>query len=119
MNPYRIMFKVKPSVNHPSYWELEFGFLNLFLFDNDVKNVARRGMAILAQLPFEMVGERCAVYLDNEATAVEMPWIPPQIASAQNFGFSYYLLAWRIGCDETDEGFLNAPFPHEAQIPEA
>lgn len=112
MKLFRVTFKVKPSPKHPAYWELQFGYLHLFLFDDHQPRAFERARVIVEQLPFENVGSHAVTYLDAEATGLgdeSIDWIVMCIGQATRFGFHYFFEAWEVGTDEAP--FINSPFP--------
>ena len=119
MSLYRITIKVRPTPKHPAYWDIQFGFLNLFLVDEDADNAVRRALAICGQLPYERVGERLTVTDEIETLLKDKAprWKSNCIVQCANFGFSDFLEAWQVGTDEA--AFINSPYPGELQSPEA
>ena len=100
MNLYRAEFRVRPSPQHPNYWDLQFGILNLHLFDEDSESALRRATRIVEQLPYEIVGGPGTVREDT-GEPVE-PWLQIRREQTLIFGFDHYLLAWRVGEDEPE-----------------
>lgn len=115
MNLYRIAFKVRPTPKHPNYWEMAYGILHLILFDDNRTSVIERASAIMAQFPYEVVGEGFGIWVNEDKTTAEqlrergLELLTDNIVEASKFGFSYFLMAVKIGEDGVEE-FIKAKF---------
>jgi hypothetical protein len=81
-NLYRVTLKVRPSKDHPRFWEIQFGYLHICLFGADQNEVAGR-----SALP--------------ELLAAE--------ARAKDIGVSFYCHNFATGVDEGDFETVTPP----------
>jgi hypothetical protein len=115
MNLYRIAFKVRPSVKHPLYWEMQYGILHLLLIDDTRANVVARATAIIAQLPYEIIGDETGVFENEDKTSAEqltergLGLLVDNFLMAAKFGFSSFLMAVKIG-EDGEEEFIKSKF---------
>ncbi len=56
MRPYRTVFKVKPTKNHPRFFDWDFGLLSIWLFADSGDEAIERAETIIAALPYEIFG---------------------------------------------------------------
>jgi hypothetical protein len=95
---FRTLFKVRPSVDHPSFYEFQWGILAVILIAGHDFEAEERSKAIVAQLPFEVVGECGGAVLwteprkEHEAYSEEM---------LMTLGFAYYII--RVPLEEFDQ----------------
>lgn len=54
MKMWAVIFGVRPRPAHPRYWELESGFLKLFLFAESRDDAAKRAHEIVRNLPYDV-----------------------------------------------------------------
>ncbi len=117
MNIYRLCYKVRPSPKHPRYYEIQFGFLSLFLLDETSANAQKRASAILDQLPYECASDMVAVYSEQGDYELPPAWLVDCRVMAYRYSFSFYFEAWEVGTEEGE--FVTAPFPGEKNNPKA
>jgi len=58
---HRVLLKVRPLPGHPLFWQMQFGLLRMWLFANSDEDAAGRAMKIIAQLPYERIGDQVRV----------------------------------------------------------
>jgi hypothetical protein len=90
---WRVKLKVKPSPQHPLYFEWEDGWLNVWLLDESFESAAHRATDILEHLPYEIIGDTVGVSADEmpgPEKADEMRICEHQ---AKRLGFAMYLWA--------------------------
>ncbi|HEX4120200.1 MAG TPA: hypothetical protein VH619_06275 [Verrucomicrobiae bacterium] len=86
---FQVSFKVRPVAEHPSYYGFIWGFLGIVLTARHDFEAEERAKAIVAQLPFEVVGE-CggAVPWSKPRTAIETP----SEEMFETLGFAYWFI---------------------------
>lgn len=94
---FRIIFRVRPTPEHPLFWELQCGLLNIWLFDADPEVAAKRAQGITEQLPYELIGEKVRVILDK---GERLPEIQQGEAQARLAGIGIFLVCFKVGQDE-------------------
>jgi len=72
MKLYRVALKVRPTPAHPLYWQIQFGYLLVWLLDDSHQAAGRRAAAIVELLPYERIQDRIAV-----VAADALPKRPP------------------------------------------
>jgi hypothetical protein len=58
MKLYQVCLKVRPSKDHPKFFEAKFGYLSIFLFGESPDDAAERAVTITEQLPYERVNNQ-------------------------------------------------------------
>jgi len=93
---FMVRFKVRPTVKHPLYWEMELGFLMAWCFDTAGEDALHRMTAIIDQLPFELIGDGSAtVFSGHDAVDSEVKQMKADEARA--IGVSFTVFAARTG----------------------
>ena len=98
MNLFRVEFKVRPAIGHARYWEIQFAFLYLWVFDTTVDQAVQRASSILNYLPFERAASGVRVILTDGLT--EIAPLAAGTESARTCGFSCLLAEAPTGTDE-------------------
>lgn len=122
MNFYRVAFRVRPEIEHPRNWDWSFGFLSLFLFATSEADARDRAQAVVAVLPYEIVGMRkhCGL-VETTADKARIvggdikPFSPTAAAIAEknelikshasdalHIGISLFLESYETGADEPE-----------------
>jgi hypothetical protein len=102
-NLYRVTLKVRPTKDHPRFWDVQFGFLHICLFDVDQNEAAGRAVIIAEQLPFELVfPEGTKRVTVRRAGGSSLPELLAAEAQAKAIGFSIYSHYYATGVDEDD-----------------
>jgi hypothetical protein len=73
-------FKVRPTTEHPSYWNFQWAMLGIVLTAQHDFEAEEKATAIIAQLPFEVVG----------SSSGAVPWSKP---SNEHTAFSEEIFA--------------------------
>ena len=120
---HRILLKVRPLPGHPLFWKMQFGFLRMWLFADSAEDAAERAMKLIAELPYERVGDQVAVETRKQpgATSGALPAAegPSQEVREQNAireqlamesGLSLMLIIVPTGAEEAD--FDSMPLPN-------
>jgi hypothetical protein len=108
MNLRRITMKVRPAVDHPTFWDWQAGFLNMWLFSESDDDAVERADTILSQLPYESVEEGAISVLDCDALEHKPEWRSHENAARQ-LGFSLFLSEIATGTDEGNFETMDAP----------
>jgi hypothetical protein len=103
---YRVVLKVRPLPQHPMYWDIQFGYLNLWLFAPSAESAGERAVDIAEALPYELVGTRAEVCRDKPPVCAEFQ---TGEAMARQTGLGTFLVACRTGVPE--EGFETEDYP--------
>jgi hypothetical protein len=109
---YRAWMKVRPSVEHPLFFDVQFGILTLWLFASDSNSAANRAVQFADLLPFELVtlkeqgsfsseaDEQCQVLTNCDGDNPPAD-LRQQHAEALKVGFAIHFAAWTVGSDES------------------
>jgi hypothetical protein len=109
-NLYRVTLKVRPSKDHPRFWEIQFGYLHIFLFGADQNEVAGRAVIIAEQLPYELVfPEGTKRVTIRRAGSSALPELLAAEARAKDIGVSFYCHNFATGVDEGDFETVTPP----------
>ncbi len=100
-----IVMKVRPAVQHPLFFETQYGRLCVWLFASSDDDAADRAIAIVERLPYELVGDGATVYRDsNNNDAALPPEVRPNIERCRQqlreAGLSVFWFAAPVGADE-------------------
>jgi len=90
---YRIRFALRPTPQHPSYFEVQFCFLNVWLSDESPEAAKARAIAILDQLPYEQPVQP-EVFCDEhipQAEKHEQTLFGEAMANALGIGLKLYV----------------------------
>ena len=58
---WTVVLQVRPEPAHPRYFEIQFGYLFVWLFDSSPYAAADRAAAIVKQLPYELANSKTLV----------------------------------------------------------
>jgi hypothetical protein len=58
MKLYRVSLKVRPSKDHPKFFDVQFGYLHICLFGESRDDAGERAVTIVEQLPYERVNKK-------------------------------------------------------------
>lgn len=97
---FRVIVRVRPATTHAYYWDVEHGYLHVWLFAATADEAASKAAGVLEALPFERVGtlgkiERHTLPLPHELKRHE--------EDLQAVGISFLFVGIRTGAD--DDGF--------------
>ncbi len=100
MQLYRVAFKVRPAAQHPKYWEIQFGFLLLYLWAESAEQAGDSAATIVGVLPYEVVGRNVEVI--HITGPDKKPELERCAQEARSIGFCMSLVACQTGTDEGD-----------------
>jgi hypothetical protein len=98
-----VIAKVRPTPEHPSYYDWQHGFLVIVLYSNKPDSACASAKSIIDQLPYELVGAEVAV-LDAERLADRCAGA---IAGGQQLGLGLLLVAFAPGSDAAEFEAIN------------
>lgn len=109
----KVSFGVRPTPSHPFYYEWQFGFLTVFLYDVDVQNAEQRAYRIVSQLPcYELTEFKdgfCKLHVWEKEGPVSDPKRLAKYKSAeqnaQHLGIAFFLDYMETGTTEPKEFF--------------
>jgi hypothetical protein len=76
---FEVWLRVTPTVNHPRFFDLQSGYLIVWLSAEDKTDAAARACKLVPELPFEIVGTLVRVKIPDAARDCRFP---PVIAQA-------------------------------------
>jgi hypothetical protein len=94
---FRVCFKVRPTVSHPRYFNVAFGYLDLYLAAANAEDAIDRAEIIISQLPYELATDRAVAIGDRRY------FIEPFCLPAFGVGFSLCLTECAVGMDEPED----------------
>jgi hypothetical protein len=95
------IFPVRPTPEHPGYWDIQYGYLVIWLFDIDAHNASHRACLILKDLPYDTANGKMVIDSANPFAGTEMDHSFQQgEADAELTGFGLQLFAVRTGEDD-------------------
>ena len=99
---YSVLFKVRPSPEHPKFFGMQFGYLFTWIAQHSPEAAAESARTVVGVLPFELAVDKVRVQ-----EVGEQPYPQPEfnacVAQAKHVGFAMFLAACETGTDE--EGF--------------
>jgi hypothetical protein len=98
-----VSFKVRPSVDHPRFYDWQFGILHLWIFGTDDDDAGERAEIIIQTLPYEIVGDSYSSLVEGSAEIEDTPPNRTAAACAKQFGFGLSLSAAATGWEEPKE----------------
>lgn len=98
-----VIAKVRPTREHPLYYDWQHGFLVIVLYSNKPDSACAIAKSIIEQLPYELVGAEVAV-LDAERLADRCAGA---IASGQQLGLGLLLVAFATGSNAAEFEAMN------------
>jgi hypothetical protein len=107
MKLYRVALKVRPSTAHPLYWQIQFGYLLVWLLDDSPQVAGERAAAILESLPYERIGARVSVVAADNLP--KQPEFERCAHAAKEVGVAFFFVASATGADEAE--FEQAELP--------
>ena len=93
--------KVRPAVEHPFFWDAQFGYLQVWLFAESPSGAGSRASRIVEQLPYEIAGSRVAVYLIENPS--EKPEFQRGELEARSTGLALFFAAVATGGEDEEE----------------
>lgn len=99
MHLYRFCLKVRPAAHHPSFFEWQFGLLNVWLAAQNLETAMQMARGILDQLPYEPLPEGTL----TDVNPLRAPLPPPLDvirAEVLRTGLALRLESWQPGADE-------------------
>lgn len=103
-----VTIKVRPSPEHATYYEWQFGFLNVWVFAESAEAAAEAAGAIVDHLPYERVGESASVR-DTLGGIPTLPGAESCAANAKALGIALSLISCATGVDEGDFETMECP----------
>ncbi len=100
---FRVLIQVRPTYAHPHYhdYDLEPSLLLFWLYGRDAQDAADRASAILAQMPYELIGDEAKTSISNEETE-DTDYKRAAAAEARQCGLSFLWIAMKAGKAEAD-----------------
>ncbi|MHB8520708.1 MAG: hypothetical protein ACYDH9_08110 [Limisphaerales bacterium] len=102
MKLYRVSVKVQPTPNHPKFWVMEFGWLQVWIFGDDEPDAARRALAVVEQLQYEIPGDEVTVHPIGAYNPLIRRDCETTEQTAQEFGLGLFLVACPTGTEDDD-----------------
>jgi len=103
MSLYRVTIRVRPSKDHPRFWDVQFGFLHICLFGVDPNDAAGRAVIIAEQLPYELVfPEGTKRVTVRRAGGSQLRELVAAEERAKDVGISFYCHNYATGVEEGD-----------------
>jgi hypothetical protein len=100
--PFEVQIRVRPTREHPDFFEIAFGVLLVWVFDTaDEKSAIAKVRGILEFLPYEQGDCRCIKITDEIMKQCD-PEIVKGIAHARKVGFSSGMASWPVGTNEKE-----------------
>ena len=98
---FQVKFKVRPTVEHPLYWDMEFGVFIVWCFAVSGEIAKARVDLIMGQLPFEVIAENSNPAVSDQATEdTENKRL--KVLEARAIGIAFLLIAAETGTSEAD-----------------
>jgi hypothetical protein len=94
---------VRPTPEHPSYYDWQHGFLVIVLYSNKPGSACALAKSIIEHLPYELVGAEVAV-LDAKRLTDRCAGA---IAGGQQLGLGLLLVAFTTGSDAAEFEAMN------------
>jgi len=98
-----VIAKVRPTPEHPSYYDWQHGFLVIVLYSDKPDSACAIAKSIIEQLPYELVAAKVAV-LTAERLANRCAGA---ITGGQQLGLGLLLVAFATGSEETEFETMN------------
>lgn len=102
---YRLDFKVRPTEQHPLFWQSAAGILTIWIYAESPENAEFRSRGLLSVLPFEVIGETVQVIGCTSPNCEAVEIIEEM---ARMVGFGAFFDPYDSNADERD-----IPFPGE------
>jgi hypothetical protein len=100
---YRVTLRVRPSKDHPRFWEVQYGYLHICLYSTDQNEAAGRAVIIAEQLPYELVfPEGTKRVIVRRAGGSTLPELVAAEERAKDIGVSFFWNNYATGVDEGD-----------------
>jgi len=96
MELYRVDLKVRPDKRHPMFWDVEFGYLCLWLFGESPEDAGERAALIVEQLPYERTDDRVTIHEDTLGARNQFE---KQYSTARSVGLALLLVGCATGAD--------------------
>lgn len=99
---FKVDFKIRPTVNHPLFFDMQFGFLAVWIFAESVEDANERATAIVEQLPYEIAGQKARVYeIPSTGPSEPAHWVLAA-EQARKIGLVLQLASVATGADEDE-----------------
>lgn len=103
MKLFRVTFRVRPAVDHPIYWDWQFGLLSIWLFAASDDEAGERALQIINQLPYEIVGDWYkSLPADSAPPYSEAEKVFAAANPALQTGLALFVLGGPTGVDEPE-----------------
>lgn len=76
MKLFRVSFKVLPSKNHPCFWEIQFGFVQVWIYGESPSDAGDRALTVVEQLPYELFDSENAWEASTQAAVFSTDHTP-------------------------------------------
>ena len=100
---FRVSFKVRPTSNHPRFWDWQFGILYLWIFGADDDDAGERAEIIIRTLPYEIVGDSYNCLVEGSSEIEDTPQNRTAEAWAKQVGLGLSLSGAPTGFEEPEE----------------
>jgi hypothetical protein len=104
----RLTIKVRPAVQHPTYWDWQAGYLDVWLFCESDGDGVERAETIIAQLPYERAEQGAITVRDCDGKERLPEWAARESA-AREIGLAVFLSRIATGGNERDFETADAP----------
>ncbi len=106
----RIDYKVRPSPDHPLFWERQHGILAIWLYAASEEDLVERANGLLAALPFEQISEQTQVCVATPVPPISIGGALTDISgrvesAAKSVGCSFHFSSKPLGDSEEDLAF--------------
>jgi hypothetical protein len=107
MDLYRVSIKIRPTKDHPKFWEIQYGVLQICLFGESPDDAAKRAVIITEQLPYEVVSPQGTKLVYIQLACGGSPEALRLENLAREGCLSLFLHACVTGCDEGEFEAMN------------
>jgi hypothetical protein len=97
---YRVCVRVRPTTEHPTYFEIQFGYLLVWIVGKTAEDAGVKAAEVVERLPYEIVGERLLVQKPKDEARSDLAEF---VDETKKVGISFQFLVRETGADE--DGF--------------
>lgn len=94
---YKVSIKVRPLPHHPRFWDVQFGYLLVWIFAADAEKAGEAAVGVVAAMPFERVTDAVEVQTGEPA---HVPELESKVKEAKESGFAWLLVGCVTGTEE-------------------
>ncbi len=107
MKLYRVTFKTRPTKDHPRFFEIQFGYLHIWIYGDGPQDAGERACTIVEQLQYERAEDkeswdeswRASVRLSGGS---KLPEFQAAEKTAKVIGIAFFLHELTTGGDESE-----------------